>query len=153
MRGWLLGAALAMLATGSAQAQSPGRLRELRAEAPSHLLPCPQGNRDCSSYGDFYVLVYPGAMTGEVRNQLQLAELLGDSPEPPIKRNLVDACAWAIVAATITAHDGPDGRTPSRASADAMTKRCTVRLPPTQSQIARTRAREIMGQINDNLRR
>ncbi|MBX9594203.1 MAG: hypothetical protein K2X46_07560 [Roseomonas sp.] len=153
MRGWLMGLGLAVILAAPAGAQTPERRAAIQADAEAQLLPCPDPRHPvCGPTREMFLLAYPGARAGTERNQLQVAELLAEGATPPMRRNPIDACAWASIAASLSARRGADGRTPSRASMDAVSKRC-LSLDQVQQNTAQLRARELLAVMGDDLRR
>lgn len=153
MRGWVVGLGLVVVLAAPAVAQTPERRAAIRADAEAQLMPCPDPRHPvCGPTREMFLLAYTGARAGTERNQLQIAELLAEGATPPIRRNPVDACAWASIAASLSARRGADGRTPSRASMDAVSKRC-LSLDRVQQNTAQARGSELLALMSDDVRR
>lgn len=127
MRMVLAMAGLLMASAGTTQAQiAPAERENLERQAERYLMPCKAPDEQtCRRARSLLLLVYPDAVFGRPRQMRRVSELLAEGPEPPMKRDLVEACAWATLAAGVAAKDSPDGVTPPQAERDLVSRNCT----------------------------
>lgn len=117
-----------LLMSSAAMAQGPLRPEErrpLQADAERYLLPCKTADAElCDRVRRLMLEAYPEAVFGHVPQMRQVSRMLAEAPSPPIKRDLVEACAWAMVAAATARDDSADGMTVPQAERDLISKHC-----------------------------
>jgi hypothetical protein len=145
--------ALSCLIVAPATAQQRPRFKDrVLAVAERHLAPCPEPRAEvCSGTRELFLLVWPDAWLSQPRQMRRVAEMLAEGSAPPIKRDLVEACAWASVAASVGAERGADGVTVPQAERDMLVRQC-LRYGDKHALAGRARAQRLLVEMTEMLR-
>lgn len=140
-----------IIAPAAAQQRPPFKDRVLAA-AERHLTPCPEPSVEvCSGTWQLFLLVWPDAWMSRPRQMRRVAELLAEGSAPPIKRDLVEACAWASIAASLGAERSADGVTVPQAERDLVVRQC-LRHGDKHALAGRARAQRLLAEMTEMLR-
>lgn len=151
MRIGLMIVALLMAAPAAGQ-PLPSERPHLSAMAARYMAPCAApGTSTCQATRELLELVYPDAVFGRPRAMRRVAELLAEGPTPPIKRDLVEACAWATMAALTAREDSPDGVTVPQAEKDLLTRHC-IRHGNAHQVAGMTRSAALLNELSDTMK-
>lgn len=144
---------VAMMAAAPAVAQPlPSERPRISAMADRYLAPCPTPTSStCKAARELMELAYPDAVFGRPRSMRRVAELLAEGPTPPIKRDLVEACAWATMAALTAREDSPDGITVPQAEKDLLTRHC-IRHGNAHQVAGMNRAAALLNEMSDTMK-